>query len=112
MTTKRTARKCCKKSCPNPAAPGRRTCGKHGKRRASRSTSHMPASYYLSTGTPNNLPIMVHCADCDRWYVKGEAHECSTRAGWIQIDRSALLARAGELADRMVAAYHKYEGSN
>jgi hypothetical protein len=110
MTTQRPTRKCCAKHCHNPAAPGRRTCGKHGKRRrSSRSISRMPASYFLNDST-TALTIMKYCPNCDQCYIKGDPHECSTRAGWIQIDRSALLAEAGALADRMVDHYRRCGG--
>lgn len=45
----RTTRHCCVHNCPNPPAKGRKTCGCHGKRRATRSPQTIKADRVLRT---------------------------------------------------------------
>lgn len=76
----RTTRKCCVKGCPNPPAKDRKTCGKHGKLRASRPTKTIKADrvlrdwrYYETDTAPIGLAVQVTRLPEETPYLAGVA---------------------------------------
>ncbi len=76
----RTTRKCCVKGCTNPPAKDRKTCGKHGKLRASRPTKTVKADRVLRPFDARDFnadaplaPIVIEPLPVERPYLTGIA---------------------------------------
>ncbi len=105
----RTARKCCVKGCTNPPAKDRKTCGKHGKLRASRPTKTIKADRVLRTlesdapltpivvePLPVETPYLADVAIRDNGAILGLP---TTRAGFKSFLQAWLNRPGRSLAD-------------